>query len=91
MPFGTMLARYRVLTERGSVARDADRIVRENVDAVAAARDLAWREDAGLLDRRSPGHWHRVQLELERRAARELGAARLAPRLDAFERFARLQ
>jgi hypothetical protein len=50
------------------VAADADRLIRDHGDgAYAAAADLSWREDVGLLRVRDAGHWSRVTLEIGRR------------------------
>ena len=51
-----------------SVAEDADALMRIWGDgAYAAAADLSWREDYGLLQTAAAGHWWRVTDEIGRR------------------------
>lgn len=56
------------------VIRDADALTLGDPEtALDTAAAYSWREDTGLLVTRSPGHWHRVGLEISRRNDAILG------------------
>lgn len=66
-----MLTIFRRRSEKSAADHDAAELIREfGEQAYSAAGKMSWREDAGLLTTRSPGHWHRVQQEIGRRQAR---------------------
>lgn len=66
-----MFMMFRRPSNRAAIDRDVARLVREFGEAAfSKAGELSWREDAGLMTSRDPGHWHRVQQEIGRREAR---------------------
>ena len=55
------------------ISRDADRLIQKmGEEAFTVAGELSWREDAGLLVVKRPGHWHLVQAEIGRRTGKTL-------------------
>lgn len=63
-----MLTLFRRRRDKVAVDQDVAQLIRQLGDqAFAVAGEMSWREDAGLLASRSPGHWHRVQQEIGRR------------------------
>ena len=63
-----MLTMFRRRCAKVAAEHDAAKLIKDLGElAYAAAGDMSWREDAGLLASRSPGHWHRVQQEIARR------------------------
>ena len=67
-----LVATFRYAAPDQAVARDADRLISVyGARASETARTYSWREDSGVLYTQNPGHWHRVELEIERRAGQD--------------------
>ena len=67
--FKLLFGRPHVLERRQEaiVSRDVDRLIADMGErAAVVAGEMSFREDAGLLNSPRPGHWHRVQAEIER-------------------------
>ena len=63
-----------------SISQDATRLMAKMGDqAFSVAGELSWREDAGLLVVKRPGHWRLVQAEIGKLTGESLPVAHFYP------------
>ena len=77
MLIATMLRPLQWMGPRDDVLVDAERLIqRWGIDAYNVADQISAREDMGLLEAASPGHWARVRREVSQLLGRSVSEPR---------------